>query len=92
MRAARVRACTRGASVHVGGTHGALAGAFTGNGVVMEALQLKGLPGYNTHGTVHIVMNNQLGFTTDAHEGRSTPYCTVRVAAVAAAGAGCMGA
>lgn len=51
-------------------------GAFTGNGVVMEALQLKDLEGYSTCGTVHIVMNNQLGFTTEARDGRSTPYCT----------------
>ena len=90
MCAARAQLVALAASGNV--HHGLLAGAFTGNGVVREALQLKGLPGYNTHGTVHIVMNNQLGFTTDAHEGRSTPYCTVRVAAVAAAGAGCMGA
>lgn len=50
--------------------------ALTGQGVVYESLQLKNLSGYSVGGTVHIVLNNQVGFTTPPHEGRSTHYCT----------------
>ena len=50
--------------------------AFAGEGVVAETLNLARLPGYSTGGTIHIITNNQLGFTTDPGEGRSTPYAS----------------
>jgi 2-oxoglutarate dehydrogenase E1 component len=43
---------------------------------VPETLQLSGLPGYRTGGTVHVIVNNQVGFTASPAEQRSTPYCT----------------
>ncbi|MDQ4082340.1 MAG: 2-oxoglutarate dehydrogenase E1 component, partial [Actinomycetota bacterium] len=48
--------------------------AFPSQGVVAETLNLKNLGGYSTGGTLHVVANNQLGFTTDPDEGRSTRY------------------
>ena len=48
--------------------------AFPGQGVVAETLNLQSLIGYATGGTIHIITDNQVGFTTDPHEGRSTPY------------------
>ncbi|WP_087973400.1 2-oxoglutarate dehydrogenase E1 component [Oceanobacillus rekensis] len=50
--------------------------AFIGEGVVAETLNLSGLPGYNTGGTLHIIANNLLGYTTDREDGRSTRYAS----------------
>ena len=48
--------------------------AFPAQGVVAETLNLYRLPGYTTGGTIHIIANNQLGFTTEPSDGRSTPF------------------
>jgi len=50
--------------------------AFAGEGVVAETLNLGRLRGYDTGGVIHIVGDNQLGFTTDARDARSTPYAS----------------
>ena len=50
--------------------------AFPGEGVVAETLNLYRLPGYRTGGTIHIITNNQLGFTTEKQDARSTTYAS----------------
>lgn len=50
--------------------------AFAAQGVVYECLGFHSLPAYSTGGTIHLVVNNQIGFTTDPRFARSTPYCT----------------
>jgi 2-oxoglutarate dehydrogenase E1 component len=50
--------------------------AFAGQGVIMETLNLHNLRGYRTGGTIHIIVNNQVGFTVGTVDSRSTPYAT----------------
>ncbi len=50
--------------------------AIAGQGIVYEVLQMSGLPAFSTGGTIHIVANNQLGFTTHYLDGRTSIYCT----------------
>jgi 2-oxoglutarate dehydrogenase E1 component len=50
--------------------------AMAGQGVVAEVINFSKLPGYRTGGTVHVVVNNQIGFTTDPTDARSSLYCT----------------
>jgi 2-oxoglutarate dehydrogenase E1 component len=50
--------------------------SFAAQGVVPETLNLSALPGYSTGGTLHVIANNQVGFTTDPGEGRSTRYAS----------------
>ncbi|MBE2249820.1 MAG: 2-oxoglutarate dehydrogenase E1 component [Myxococcus sp.] len=50
--------------------------AFSGQGLVPETLNLSGLSAYDTGGTVHLIINNQVGYTTEADQGRTPVYCT----------------
>src|SRR5579863_8519863 len=50
--------------------------AFTGQGIISEVFNLQSLPGYETGGTIHLIANNQIGFTTDPGDGRSTRYAS----------------
>lgn len=64
------------------GGHGSMAllihgdAAFSGQGITAECMQLADLPGYSTGGTLHIVLNNMIGFTTDPRAARSSYHCT----------------
>src|SRR5690606_20505947 len=50
--------------------------AIAGQGIVYEIIQMAQLEGYKTGGTIHMVINNQVGFTTNYLDGRSSIYCT----------------
>lgn len=50
--------------------------AIAGQGLIYEVVQMAKLDGYKTNGTIHIVVNNQIGFTTNYLDGRSSTYCT----------------
>jgi 2-oxoglutarate dehydrogenase E1 component len=58
--------------------------SVAGQGIVYELLQMSGLPGYYTGGTIHFVINNQIGFTTDFEDARTADYCTSVAAMVQA--------
>ena len=58
--------------------------SIVGQGVVYEVLQMSGLKGYYTGGTIHLVINNQIGFTTDFDDARSSDYCTSMAAMIQA--------
>eukprot|EP00210_Caulerpa_lentillifera_P004773 g4557.t1 len=51
-------------------------GSFSGQGIVYETFHMSDLPDYTVGGTLHIVLNNQIAFTTDPNKSRSSPYCT----------------
>jgi len=78
----RARAEQTDRSTHAGNTDPAVAlpilihgdASFAGQGDVAETLNLQGLPGYSTGGSLHLIGNNQVGFTTDPEDGRSTRY------------------
>ncbi len=52
--------------------------AFSGQGLVAETLNLGSLPAYDVGGTIHLIVNNQLGYTTEPDQGRSSLYCTAQ--------------
>lgn len=58
--------------------------SVAGQGIVYEVLQMSGLKGYYTGGTIHFVINNQIGFTTDFDDARTSDYCTSLAAMVQA--------
>lgn len=58
--------------------------SVAGQGIVYEVVQMSNLPGYYTGGTIHLVINNQIGFTTDFDDARSSDYCTSLAAMIQA--------
>ena len=58
--------------------------SLAGQGIVYEVLQMCNLEGYYTGGTIHFVINNQIGFTTDFDDARSSDYCTSLAAMIQA--------
>ncbi len=58
--------------------------SVAGQGIVYEVLQMSGLDGYYTGGTIHFVINNQIGFTTDFDDARTSDYCTSLAGAIQA--------
>lgn len=58
--------------------------SVAGQGIVYETLQMSGLDGYYTGGTIHFIINNQIGFTTDFEDARTADYCTSLAAMVQA--------
>ncbi|MBK8388842.1 MAG: hypothetical protein IPL23_05885 [Saprospiraceae bacterium] len=58
--------------------------AIAGQGVVYEVVQMSQLAGYYTGGTIHFITNNQIGFTTDFDDARSSTYCTAAASLVQA--------
>ena len=58
--------------------------SVAGQGIVYEVLQMSGLKGYAVGGTIHLVINNQIGFTTDFDDARTSDYCTSMAATVQA--------
>lgn len=58
--------------------------SLAGQGIVYEVLQMSDLKGYDTGGTLHFVINNQIGFTTDFDDARSSDYCTSLASAIQA--------
>ncbi len=58
--------------------------SVAGQGIVYEVLQMSNLKGYYTGGTIHFVINNQIGFTTDFDDARSSDYCTSLASAIQA--------
>jgi 2-oxoglutarate dehydrogenase E1 component len=58
--------------------------SLAGQGIVYELIQMSNLKGYYTGGTIHFVINNQIGFTTDFDDARSSDYCTSLAAAIQA--------
>lgn len=51
-------------------------GSFTGQGIVPETLTLSNLPHYRVGGSIHLIVNNQVGYTTPSERGRSSLYCS----------------